>query len=357
MSDQKRLRVAVIGAGGITPLRHVPAFRTVPGVEVVGVIDTHADRAASVAARCRLAYHGTSLDQPWFEAVDAVSVAVPPLQHFPVVSACLERGKHVLLEKPFTVDAADAERLTADADGRRLVLAMVHNLLFSRGINRLRALRDAGALGDMLGFHVHQTSTAERLFPPWRDQLPFGLFFDESPHPLYLLRDIGGEVTFDGAMATPSHIGRNTPAAVTVHLTVGGRPATLYSGFEASLSEWHVIVYGSRALAAFDIFRDILVVIPHDGRHTAGNILRTTREGVRTHLSGVVSSGVRHLTGRLLYGNAENFRRFVAAIRDGQPPAAISAADGLVISRLQHQIVERLTFLRGQPDGGRSPTS
>ena len=218
VSDQKRLRVAVIGAGGITPLRHVPAFRTVPGVEVVGVIDTHADRAASVAARCRLAYHGTSLDQPWFEAVDAVSVAVPPLQHFPVVSACLERGKHVLLEKPFTVDAADAERLTADADGRRLVLAMVHNLLFSRGINRLRALRDAGALGDMLGFHVHQTSTAERLFPPWRDQLPFGLFFDESPHPLYLLRDIGGEVTFDGAMTTrcphrPQHAGRRDRAS------------------------------------------------------------------------------------------------------------------------------------------------
>jgi predicted dehydrogenase len=262
-----------------------------------------------------------------------------------VVSACFARGKHVLLEKPFTVEAAHAEMLAAEAERRGLVLAFVHNLLFSRGITRLRALSDRGALGDLLGFHVLQTSTAERLTPPWRDDLPFGLFFDESPHPLYLLRSLGGAITVHGGMVSPSTIGRNTPAAVTVHLDVGGRPATLYSGFEASLSEWHVIVYGARALAAFDIFRDILVVTPHDGRHTAGQILRTTLGIGRTHLGGVISSGWRHLSGRLLYGNAENFRRFVAAVRSGVAPDAISAADGLAIARLQHELMAKLVVV------------
>lgn len=345
MTDQSVLRVAVIGAGGIAPLRHVPAFRTVPGVEVAGVIDRHADRAAAVASRCRLPHHGTSLDEPWLEQVHAISVAVPPRQHHPVVSACLARGKHVLLEKPFTVEAAHAEELAREADGRGLVLAFVHNLLFARGILRLRAMIQRGDLGDVLGYHVFQTSTAERLTPLWRDDLPFGLFFDESPHPLYLLRSLGGEIAIHGGVATPSRIGRNTPAAVTVHLTAGGRPATFYSGFEASLSEWHVIVYGSRALAAFDIFRDILIVTPHDGRHSPGQILRTTIDVCRTHLSGVLSSGLRHLAGRMLYGNDEVARRFVEAIRTGQPPAGISTADGLAIARLQHEMIGKLTVV------------
>lgn len=342
MTDQSVLRVAVIGAGGIAPLRHVPAFRTVPGVEVAGIVDRHADRAAAVAARCRLPHHGTSLDEPWLERVQAISVAVPPRQHYPVVSACLARGKHVLLEKPFTVEAAHAETLAGDAESRGLVLAFVHNLLFARGIVRLRAMLGRGDLGDVLGYHVFQTSTAERLAPKWRDDLPCGLFFDESPHPLYLLRSLGGEIVVHGGHVTPSRIGRNTPAAVTMHLTAGGRPATFYSGFEASLSEWHVIVYGSRALAAFDIFRDILVVTPNDGRHSPGQILRTTFEVFRTHLSGVLSSGLRHLAGRMLYGNDEVARRFVEAVRTGQPPAEISASDGLAIARLQHETIGKL---------------
>jgi hypothetical protein len=55
-----------------------------------------------------------------------------------------------------------------------------------------------------------------------------------------------------------------------------GFPATLFMNFEAPISEWQLVVFTEKGAACIDVFRDILLFIPHDGLHTARNVVRST---------------------------------------------------------------------------------
>lgn len=336
----RRVKVAVVGAGNITSLRHIPALRASGRADVVGVIDIHEERAVAVCRRFGIPNHASDMGAPWFAGVDAVTVGVPPAAHAPVARAALLAGKHVLLEKPFALRVEEASELVALSRRQGRVLAVVHNFQFARSAKRLMELIRRGELGRTTGIFCFQASTAERRLPAWYEELPMGLFYDEAPHLLYLLRAFGGEVELRSVAVAPSTNGRVTPAVITAHLSAGGVPAVLYNNFEAPVSEWQFAVYGTRAVGIVDVFRDVLVVLPNDREHRAGDVLRTSAVAIASHVSGVVRSGLRLLTGKLLYGNDEVVRRFLDAVEDGKEPAGISAEDGLAIARLQHAILD-----------------
>src|SRR4051812_46703508 len=99
------------------------------GFDVVGLIDRHprtAEREA--AARGIRRWHcGDDLSSvPWLDQVDAIVVATTPFTHYQVIRSALERGKHVLTEKPFAMTVAEGENLVALAKERGVVLGVVH---------------------------------------------------------------------------------------------------------------------------------------------------------------------------------------------------------------------------------------
>jgi len=101
------IKVAVIGVGSLGQ-HHARVYREL-GAELVGVADTDRMRAAEIGARygCPAMTDFRTL----LRRVDAVSIAVPTLQHHDVGRACLEAGVHVLLEKPMTATPQEAEDL------------------------------------------------------------------------------------------------------------------------------------------------------------------------------------------------------------------------------------------------------
>lgn len=334
-------RVAIIGAGNITSLRHIPALRGSGRTEIVGVIDRHEDRARRVADRFRLPHCGTDMGAAWMKDVEAVSIGVPPAAHAAVASELLRAGKHVLLEKPMALTVEEAEGLVRLAREQNRILALVHNFQFARSAMKLKQLIRDGKLGEVRGILCFQLSTTERRLPVWAEELPLGLFYDEAPHLLYLLRAFGGEVAVRSVSATPSLIGRATPAVITAQLSAGNVPAVLYNNFEAPVSEWHFAVMGTKQMGVIDVFRDVLVRLPNDNQHLAMDVMRTSYAGIRTHLAGVFTSGLAMLRGKLLYGNDEVVRRFLDAIETGRSPGDTSAEDGLAVLKLQHEIVRR----------------
>src|SRR6266566_7371652 len=92
-----RLRVGVVGVGYLGRL-HARIYAGMPDVELVGVADVMAEAAREVAAQ-----HGCSAytdANELLDKVDAVSIVVPTSLHFPVARPFLERGVHMLMEKP-----------------------------------------------------------------------------------------------------------------------------------------------------------------------------------------------------------------------------------------------------------------
>ncbi len=320
------LEVVCAGAGWVTGARHLPALKAEPRFEVIGIVDPDPAKAAAMAAAFALPHSGTSLDEPWTERADCLTVGTPPFSHAASISTALDRGWHCLAEKPFALPPLEAANLVERARAAGLVLCVVHNFQFSRSGSRLFELVETGKLGTIEAAYAFQLSNPKRRLPRWYKSLPGGLFVDESPHLLYLLRRVLGRLEPRTVDARLDGTEIRDLVATFEHETIW---ATLSMGFGASVSEWQFVVVGSESIAALDIFRDILVVLPNDGSHRAREILRTSGRAVGAHVAGVVSSGVRMTAKRLSYGNNEVVGRFVDAI-EGRPERArwMTGADG-----------------------------
>jgi scyllo-inositol 2-dehydrogenase (NADP+) len=340
------LRVASFGAGWVTTARHVPAMLADPGFEVVALADRHGDRAEAAAARLgvpRWAEASSPAELPFLDEVDAITCGTAPFAHHGVIKAALEAGKAVLTEKPFTMTVEEGEELREIARGRGATLAVVHNFQFARSVRKLLRWIAAGRIGTPRAIWAVQMSNPKRRLPTWVDELPLGLFYDESPHLLYLVCALASaEPRPVSATITPSTIGyANTPAQIAVQATAGALPVTVQMNFEAPVSEWQVMVLGDEGMGCVDVFRDIAVHVPNDREHGALHVLRTSLSGTLGHWAGYPRSGAGHLRGTLRYGNDEVFRRFRKSAVGGTPPDGIDVDDALRVLRLQHWIVDR----------------
>jgi scyllo-inositol 2-dehydrogenase (NADP+) len=342
-----RLRVAEVGLGWVGLHRHIPAMSAHGGYDIVGVVDRHPGVAERVAAerRIRRFHCGDAVaDIPWLDEIDAIVVATAPFSHYGIIRGALECEKHVLTEKPFAMTVEEGEALVRIARERQRVLGIVHNFQFARSTQRLLRDIENGVLGTVRGVVAQQYGNPGRRLPSWYEELPLGLFYDESPHLLYLLRCLSpGPLEMLSCEVFPSTTGKVTPAIV--HAQYESRrgndriPVELSLRFESPVSEWHVTVLGDRALGDVDVFRDIYVRLPNDGEHGTLAVLRTSMAATWAHWSQHATRGPLHLAGRLLYGNDEVFARFHAAVTRGRPLERITGEDALAVLRMQHQIV------------------
>jgi predicted dehydrogenase len=110
----------------------VRILRDLAGNRFIGFIDENPARAAEVAAQLGVSAWA-SLDE-MLPHVDAVSIVVPTTSHHAVASAALRAGKHVFIEKPFTVTLAEADELIALAAHAGVVLQVGHVERFNRAV-------------------------------------------------------------------------------------------------------------------------------------------------------------------------------------------------------------------------------
>ncbi|MFA6167184.1 MAG: Gfo/Idh/MocA family oxidoreductase [Gemmatimonadaceae bacterium] len=125
------LRVGVIGTGALG-FHHLRHLRSLDGAEVRGFFETDAARAAKVGEELGVTA-AASLDA-LLDDVDAVSIVVPTPAHFAVAKAALERGKHVLIEKPITTTLDEADALLALAKSKGALVQIGHIERFNRAI-------------------------------------------------------------------------------------------------------------------------------------------------------------------------------------------------------------------------------
>jgi predicted dehydrogenase len=125
------VRIGVIGAGALG-FHHTRILRDVPGAELVGFFESNAERAAQVTSE--LGVKAFSTLDALLDSVQAVSVVVPTPAHFGVASPALERGLHVLIEKPIATTIDEADALLAIARRTGAVLQIGHVERFNRAV-------------------------------------------------------------------------------------------------------------------------------------------------------------------------------------------------------------------------------
>lgn len=149
------LRVAIVGCGKIADA-HASLIQGISGCEIVGVCDTEPLMARQIAERFQVKKQCTDLAKLLDETrPDVVHITTPPESHSKIATFCLDRGCHVYVEKPFTLNYADARHLIALADEKKLKLTVGHDAQFNPVARRMRKLVQSGYLG---GVPVHMES-------------------------------------------------------------------------------------------------------------------------------------------------------------------------------------------------------
>src|SRR5512140_2434645 len=143
-----KLRIGLIGCGGITLQNHVPGLALCPGVEVTALCDT--DRASLERVRQQTGAQWLTSDYTQVvnrDDVDAVVIATPNVTHPAIALAAIAAGKHVLCEKPLAMNYPDARAMAEAADraGVRHMTAFTYR--FVPAMRYLAHLVEQGALG------------------------------------------------------------------------------------------------------------------------------------------------------------------------------------------------------------------
>lgn len=126
-----KVKVAVVGVGHLGSL-HARIYSEMEGVELVGVVDSQYSRAEDIARKYACLPFPSIGRIP--EEVEAVSVVVPTPEHHQVARDLLERGYHLLIEKPFTQDILQARELLRLAEKNNLLVQVGHVERFNPAI-------------------------------------------------------------------------------------------------------------------------------------------------------------------------------------------------------------------------------
>ena len=142
------MRIGVLGAARIAPAALVKPARVVDGVEVGAVAARDRRRAEAFAARHGVpAVHDSYVGLLADPSLDAVYIPLPNGLHAQWTLAALKAGKHVLCEKPFTSNAAQAREVAAAADGTGLVVMEAFHYRYHPLARRMAELVRGGELG------------------------------------------------------------------------------------------------------------------------------------------------------------------------------------------------------------------
>jgi len=130
----EKLNVGVVGVGYFGRF-HVEKYSRIPRINLVGIADLNPERARYVAAKNNT--QSFSGPDDLYDKVDAVSIAVPTPQHYPVAREFLLREIHVLLEKPIASTVWEAKKLIELAQTRNLTLQVGHLERFNPALTAL----------------------------------------------------------------------------------------------------------------------------------------------------------------------------------------------------------------------------
>ncbi|MFH1413362.1 MAG: Gfo/Idh/MocA family oxidoreductase [Candidatus Omnitrophota bacterium] len=118
-----KLRVGVVGVGYLGGF-HAKTYQEIESCSLVGVSDTNNTRLSEISRSLNIPGYGNHQDL--FDKVDAVSITVPTILHHKIALDFLRNNKHILVEKPFTINLKEASSLIKEAKKRKLTLQVGH---------------------------------------------------------------------------------------------------------------------------------------------------------------------------------------------------------------------------------------
>jgi predicted dehydrogenase len=325
------LQVALVGYGFVGKVFHAPLICSTPGLQLRSVVSSnpvgvHAD-LPDVAVSPDLA---SVLHDPH---IDLIVIATPNALHAPQAHAALDSGKHVVVDKPFTVTVREAEAVIAHAERAERVLSVFHNRRWDADFLTLRELIASDTLGEITQFESHFDRFRPDVRDRWRERAGpgAGLWYDLGPHLLDQALQLFG-----------------APIGLWADIAMQRDGAETDDYFHAVLRypRCRVILHASALVAAHGLrfavhgTRGSYVKMGLDSQEDALKAGRTPGDaswGVDSEAGTLSVVDGESTATRYVAGVPGNYRRYYERVRDailGSDTNPVPAADALAVMRL-----------------------
>ena len=148
----KEIRIGIIGFGLSGRVFHYPVIASVPGLRLVAVMERKPENRHLVPSGVEIVGSPEAIIE--HAGIDLVVLATPNAVHHDLARRCLLAGKHVVVEKPFTVTLAEADDLVALSAKADPLLSVYHNRRFDADFLTIRRLVTEGRLGRIISYEA-----------------------------------------------------------------------------------------------------------------------------------------------------------------------------------------------------------
>jgi len=244
MSD--KIRVGLMGYGFASKTFHAPLIAGTAGMELAAISSSDAAKVkADWPAVEVVADPQTLLDDP---ALQLIVIPTPNDTHFPLAKAALNAGKHVVVDKPFTVTLSQARELDQLAQAKGLLLSVFHNRRWDSDFLTLKTLLNEETLGEVRYLESHFDRFRPQVRQRWREMKGpgSGIWFDLGPHLLdQALQLFGTPVAINVDMAELRPEAETTDYFHAV-LTYPTRRVVLHASMLVAAESPRFVVHGTR---------------------------------------------------------------------------------------------------------------
>jgi nucleoside-diphosphate-sugar epimerase/predicted dehydrogenase len=282
-------RVGIVGAGYISAY-HVKAVQRRVDARVVAVCDLNRQSAERIASLAEVAKVYTDVSEMLREErLDVVHVLTQPDSHFRLARMAIESGSHVILEKPATVSAREADELKAVAATHGRVVAVNHNFLQSRPMKSLLGAINDGVIGPLKSVRIVWRKVlgpaASGPWGLWMLRAPENMLLETGSHSFAEMLSVLGEAP-EFCHVSPSSP-RLLPSGVTffrrwnMSAKLGNVAVQVEFAFDAGVEQHCVEVEGLFGIARADIEQDVFeIVSPTGSTFDLERLKLNTREGL-----------------------------------------------------------------------------
>ena len=344
MSD--RFKVGIVGSGLIAKARHIPAYKAMKrDIEVCAVCDLNEKLARQIASECHIpsAYSNVS-EMLAKEKLDIVDICVPPQVHAPVAIEAIEKGCHVIMEKPMALKTSDCDRMIYAAQKHGTELCVVHNDLFHPPFLKAKEIVAKGDIGDFVGMRIFLSTPRWDMIDlenHWYHKLPGGVIGETGPHMAYMTLEFLKSIN-DADIYAQNFLKHPWAQFDEFRIELEGEKGLSSVALSYTRNCWMatVDIFGTEASLHLDLER--MLVIRH--RIKELNYMPIACSSLSTiwqAASGLMSTAFKVITGRQKLGTEVVIERFIESLRRGSRPP-VTGEEGRETVRAMEMVVGRL---------------
>ena len=343
----EKLRVGIVGCGGVTQQVHIPGLLKLKNKVILQAL---CDKSEALAKEIAAKYHVPNAypelsDMLVAEDLDIVDVCTPPQVHAPIAVEALEYGCHVMIEKPMALKTSDCDEIINAEKKAGKKLCVIHNQLFTSPFRKARKLVADGAIGEFIGMRLFHSDPREAMImrqDPWLHKLPGGLIGETAPHPVYM------SLAFLNKAKSVDIYAKNFlehPWApfdeFRIELEGGKAMSSITISYASNHGDILVDILGTEGILHLDLGSLLLV---HYGRKLSSKPIPFARYFLSVSsqvIGGIIANAFKLATRKLSSGHDIIIREFVdCVINNHRPP--VTSEEGRETVRVMEMIVERL---------------